>query len=992
MGQFEAVPSSPGVPGHHWLEVLGPRVGNPQAGLSSWLRDLIKGDNRWVTVGDNGSIFSSLDGKTWNAACVSDRDEVRAVAWTGSHYVAVGRIGQAYISEDGLTWSPVTTEVTSDLKAIIWAGDRLIAAGDNGTVITSPDGVTWTSASSPLPNTVSCNCLEWNGSRVLCGADKVYYSDDKGDSWSASVTSLQEPIIDIEWSGSSWFAVSSEYWLSSADGDNWTETAFIYGVTPTSLLIDEGDLIVGCTISGEYGTNGDFMVSEDNGSTWRNLNYPFRYAPLAIAKSGNVRLAVGKEGVTIRSTDGKQWESRLLSGKGHWINQVNAVASGANRRDLPNAAYLVSSLVQDFSSEIKVPTASSSKIRRVAWNGSKFLAVGRNSVFASLDGLLWEDHTPDIFQFLPEDICWTGSKWIIVASFGKVFTSTDGITWLQGQLPFSAPSAIIAAGPRIVVIGGGVASSTDGITWESATPDIVGGKDITWHDGRYLLVGGSGLAATSTDGITWTQIPPITGNSLTTVAWHAGRFWAVGSPWGGPVISTTDGSSWSETNARIGFDCSLLSLGQNLLAFSGPAEWAHSQNGLTWKQSDLNGGNFRTAAWNGRTYALFGNGGRLFLSADGRHWFEQPRLPEYSVQSDAIAYQNGFIAVGTAGILRSSDAFTWEKVDPPSDVSSNLLNLATSGTQWVAVGQQGAILSSSDTDNWISVDSGTAWTLQDVIWAGDRFIASGSGGVVLSSQDGVNWVSIPSNRTDSIRNLVWNGTTLFAIASNRYVISTNDFLTWNVSDLGENASQTVCTWANDKLVGMMTSGPQTYWISSSDGIVWEEYRPLGFWERYDDLLWDGGQFLAVGWYQTRRSGASGGGFEKWSSYNGWQNVDFGAINPTSGKPYGFEYAMYSKSTNENHRESLTIMANGKTLSFSTPLIAPSDITYTIESSSSLLHGSWLTVATKYPDENWDYDYDTLGYSASGGKQYFQLDVDNDSAVKQFYRFRLHRNP
>jgi hypothetical protein len=283
------------------------------------------------------------------------------------------------------------------------------------------------------------------------------------------------------------------------------------------------------------------------------------------------------------------------------------------------------------------------------------------------------------------------------------------------------------------------------------------------------------------------------------------------------------------------------------------------------------------------------------------------------------------------------------------------------------------------------VDSGTGWNLLDVVWAGDRFMACGSAGVILSSPDGSDWTPVPSGRTDSIDKLVWNGTTLFAIAADRYVLSTDDFSNWTVADLGASASKTVCAWNGNQLTGMMTSGAQTYWITSPDGNTWD-FHALGFWENYEDVLWDGGQFLAVGWYQARRSGSSGNGFEKWAAYGGEQTVNFESINPASGLPFGIEYAMGIISTNQN---SLGVQ-DGKVLSFATPMVTPSDVTYAVESSATLLPDSWSEVGTKQPGRSWRFDKELLDYSVIEGREYFKVDGAGGGIPKQFFRLKVRK--
>src|SRR5207245_4792782 len=58
---------------------------------------------------------------------------------------------------------------------------------------------------------------------------------------------------------------------------------------------------------------------------------------------------------------------------------------------------------------------------------------------------------------------------------------------------------------------------------------------------------------------------------------------------------------------------------------------------------------------------------------------------------------------------------------------------------FVAVGEAGTIITSSDGANWTSRSSGTGIILRAVTFNGSRFIVGGDSGTTLSSTDGISW-------------------------------------------------------------------------------------------------------------------------------------------------------------------------------------------------------------------------------------------------------------
>ncbi len=124
-----------------------------------------------------------------------------------------------------------------------------------------------------------------------------------------------------------------------------------------------------------------------------------------------------------------------------------------------------------------------------------------------------------------------------------------------------------------------------------------------------------------------------------------------------------------------------------------------------------------------------------------------------------------YVAVGPAGTIYSAtiaptvagplvasegnEAMTWTQGSVPAGFSENLVavaafsgptNPAAPTLTFVAVGNSGTILRSTDGKNWEQVSHvPTSNNLNDVAWGGSNFISVGEGGVVLTSPDGLSW-------------------------------------------------------------------------------------------------------------------------------------------------------------------------------------------------------------------------------------------------------------
>jgi len=123
-----------------------------------------------------------------------------------------------------------------------------------------------------------------------------------------------------------------------------------------------------------------------------------------------------------------------------------------------------------------------------------------------------------------------------------------------------------------------------------------------------------------------------------------------------------------------------------------------------------------------------------------------------------------FTEFGWAGPL---DTWTWRN---PLPTANNLHAVTYGNGQFVAVGDTGTIMTSTDGVTWVQRQSGTSYPLYGIAYGNGQFVAvasayTGAPGTIVSSADGVNWVQQQSGTTYGlIESRINNGYIIRAVA------------------------------------------------------------------------------------------------------------------------------------------------------------------------------------------------------------------------------------
>ncbi|HZE99522.1 MAG TPA: hypothetical protein VE981_21130 [Planctomycetota bacterium] len=110
------------------------------------------GAGLFVTVGAEGLVQTSADGREWKRQTIANAGDFQQLAWTPKGFLAVGK-KVAFTSADGQTWTALSKKPPCHL---LWA-DATITIGTTwpGQMWNSTDGTTWTKGAGMTPNGIN---------------------------------------------------------------------------------------------------------------------------------------------------------------------------------------------------------------------------------------------------------------------------------------------------------------------------------------------------------------------------------------------------------------------------------------------------------------------------------------------------------------------------------------------------------------------------------------------------------------------------------------------------------------------------------------------------------------------------------------------------------------------------------------------------------------------------------------------------------------------
>jgi photosystem II stability/assembly factor-like uncharacterized protein len=275
---------------------------------------------------------------------------------------------------------------------------------------------------------------------------------------------------------------------------------------------------------------------------------------------------------------------------------------------------------------------------------------------------------------------------------------------------------------------------------------------VTYGDSTWVIVGDTvgdgGLVKTSPDGVHWTKRTSGVAQSLNGVAYSngLGLFAAVGHC--GTIITSPDGITWTrkypnpETTENFQCICCGVINGTDLFIAAGNNGTIYtSSNGITWLK--------RTSGVNNRLdgiccsavkglFVIVGYDGVILTSDDGIGW-DNHSLSMTNYLFDVVYGDDDglFVATSKNGTLFISDSgFNWSKRNP-GIMTEHLYGITYGNSEFIAVGNFGACISSLDGRNWVLEINPPLTTepLWDIAYDANmnRFVAVGQNIILYST-------------------------------------------------------------------------------------------------------------------------------------------------------------------------------------------------------------------------------------------------------------------
>ena len=241
-------------------------------------------------------------------------------------YVAVGRQGTILSSLDGINWEEQNSGTTATLKSIIYSEEfGLFIVGGNNIVLISPNGINWEIVAEGAENAIDGNCTmfikELNKFIIIGSGNDILVSLD-GRTWTKQYTLNSKPIIySAVYSKKLNLIVgvgSSGGILTSSDGINWTLGNSNITDTLTSITYSEDiNLFVAIAPDSSAGDVGYFdsvILTSSDGINWaRSVGGVRKMKSIIYIKEYGKFICAGVSEL-VQSLDGLNWK-RLFNGE-----------------------------------------------------------------------------------------------------------------------------------------------------------------------------------------------------------------------------------------------------------------------------------------------------------------------------------------------------------------------------------------------------------------------------------------------------------------------------------------------------------------------------------------------------------------------------------------------------------------------------------------------------------------------------------------------------
>jgi hypothetical protein len=399
-----------------------------------------------------------------------------------------------------------------------------------------------------------------------------------------------------------------------------------------------------------------------------------------------------------------------------------------------------------------------------------------------------------------------------------------------------------------------IASSPDGVEWTKRWSDTGGvWRALAWTGTQWIASGDAPGLMTSPDGAAWTPHPEIDAPHFSDLAAHDGVLVGLS---GTSAYRSTDGVHWEKV-LTDGSGKSGIAWGNGMwVCFSLGQAWT-SEDGRQWTVHALPEVNYpMDAVWTGKQWVAVGMCSVGYRSQDGFAWVEW-KPGRSCTDYYAVQWTGARIVARGSWLETSADQEKWTHADADSFSRDIINNMAFDGKTLVAVGQQGALETSTDGLHWTSRRYGSAITISVAAAGPEGIVALGPTKAYFSG-DGIGWSEFPGLR-DSPEALIRAGNRFVAAGDKGYVYASTDGKTWSeIGRIDTSSRVEALAWTGASLVASLN--PKGISVSP-DGATWAP-ASVDTGDMYMDMAWHGKELWAIGHKGTLASSADGATWRK----------------------------------------------------------------------------------------------------------------------------------
>jgi hypothetical protein len=144
--------------------------------------------------------------------------------------------------------------------------------------------------------------------------------------------------------------------------------------------------------------------------------------------------------------------------------------------------------------------------------------------------------------------------------------------------------------------------------------------------------------------------------------------------------------------------------------------------------------------------------------------------------------------------------------------------------------------------SWITRRQSEGPSLHGITWTGSRFVAVGDSGSIVTSTDGISWNTAATQPQRTWRGVTWTGQQVIAVGDSGSIARSPDGLTWTVGNTGVSAGLRAVTTNQTMVVAVGTGGTI---LVSVNGVDWAQ-RESGTLLDFNAVAWTGQRFVVAG--------------------------------------------------------------------------------------------------------------------------------------------------